>query len=57
MEEAVAFLKTKTDIVPTIGIICGSGLGGLADLIEDAVTVEYKDIPNFAISTGTFLSF
>ncbi|KAJ3094805.1 hypothetical protein HK100_006014 [Physocladia obscura] len=35
-----------------VGIICGSGLGGLADTL-DAPRVEflYKDIPNFAVST------
>ncbi|KAJ3054135.1 hypothetical protein HDU99_007838 [Rhizoclosmatium hyalinum] len=35
-----------------VGIICGSGLGGLADTLEaPRVEFEYKDIPNFAVST------
>ncbi|KAI9205804.1 nucleoside phosphorylase domain-containing protein [Polychytrium aggregatum] len=35
-----------------IGIICGSGLGGLAKTLEEPICeVEYKDIPNFAVST------
>jgi purine-nucleoside phosphorylase len=39
-----------------VGIICGSGLGGLADVLEDPkMEFEYKDIPNFAVSTGNLL--
>jgi len=33
------------------GVVCGSGLGGLSNLLVDPVVFEYKDIPNFAIST------
>ena len=35
------------DDVPEIGIILGSGLGGLADDIEDAVRVPFADVPGF----------
>lgn len=34
-----------------MGIICGSGLGGLANLIEESTTIDYKDIPHFPVST------
>lgn len=51
INESVIFLKTKININPRIGIILGSGLGGLADLIEDPVNIEYENIPNFPIST------
>jgi hypothetical protein len=50
--EIADFLRTKTNIVPKIGIICGSGLGGLAEKLESPTTVEYKDIPGFRVSTG-----
>lgn len=46
------WLLAQTDIRPTVGIVCGSGLGGLADLLKDQVTFNYKDIPNFPQSTG-----
>ena len=46
------FLKEKTLHRPTIGIICGSGLGGLANLLENQDTFPYRDIPNFPVSTG-----
>ncbi|KAG8699749.1 hypothetical protein FRC09_006402 [Ceratobasidium sp. 395] len=36
---------------PTIGIVCGSGLGGLVSSIRDSVLVPYTDIPGFGIST------
>lgn len=44
-------LQAKTLIKPVIGIVCGSGLGGLANLISDSQTIEYQDIPKFPVST------
>ncbi len=38
--------------VPFAGIVLGSGLGKLADCIENPVTIPYKEIPNFAVSTA-----
>lgn len=37
---------------PLVGIVLGSGLGKLADKIEDKITVPYKDIPGFPVSTA-----
>jgi purine-nucleoside phosphorylase len=37
---------------PEIGIVLGSGLGKLADQIEDPLIVPYKDIPGFPVSTA-----
>lgn len=45
------WLLAQTDIRPTVGIVCGSGLGGLADLLKDQLAFNYKDIPNFPQST------
>ena len=36
---------------PSIGIILGSGLGGLADRIEDAVAIDYRELPGFPVPT------
>lgn len=36
-----------------MAIICGSGLGGLADLLDNKTVFSYKDIPYFPTSTGT----
>jgi len=49
--KAAAYIRTKVDLVPQIGIILGTGLGSLGDGIELTATVEYGDIPNFPIST------
>ena len=46
------FLRTKTHVRPSYGIVCGSGLGGLADLLKDPQVFGYKDIPGFPESTG-----
>lgn len=45
------YLVSKGIIEPEIGLILGSGLGELADDIEDAVKISYEDIPNFPVST------
>lgn len=37
--------------VPRLGIVLGSGLGGLADLLDDAVAIPYAEIPGFPTST------
>lgn len=39
-------------LTPTVGIVLGSGLGRLADKIEDPVVIPYKDIPGFPVSTA-----
>lgn len=48
------WLLAQTDVRPIVGIVCGSGLGGLADMLKDQVVFNYKDIPNFPQSTGEF---
>lgn len=51
IDEAVAFLRTKTSMQPPIGIILGTGLGGLAKEIKQEVVVDYEHIPHFPVST------
>ena len=49
---AVQFIKQKIgDKKPDTAIILGSGLGVLKDDIENKVVIEYKDIPDFPVST------
>ena len=38
--------------VPDVGIILGSGLGRLVDIISNPVTIPYRDIPHFPIATA-----
>ncbi len=51
IDEAVAFLRTVTSSQPQIGIILGTGLGGLAKEIEAEVVIDYERIPHFPVST------
>ena len=51
MLETEKYIKEKIKEIPKIAIILGSGLGSLADDIEDKTIIPYKDIPNFPIST------
>lgn len=45
------FLKSNGVKDPVAGIILGTGLGGLAEKIENRLEIDYKDIPNFPVST------
>jgi purine-nucleoside phosphorylase len=51
MQEALAYIRTQTAIAPAIGIILGTGLGGLVQDMETEIILDYKDIPHFPIST------
>ncbi|XP_068611842.1 purine nucleoside phosphorylase 5a isoform X1 [Brachionichthys hirsutus] len=45
------WLLVQTGVRPKVGIVCGSGLGGLADILKDQVVFNYEDIPDFPQST------
>ena len=45
--QSAKFIQSKTEIVPKVGIILGSGLGNLAKLIDSDVEIHYSKIPNF----------
>lgn len=49
--ETTNYIKEKVKEIPKIAIILGSGLGTLADEIEEKIVIPYKDIPNFPVST------
>ena len=52
-QESAATLKKRLNgFAPEVLMILGSGLGGLADKITDAVDICYGDIPNFKTSTA-----
>lgn len=51
IKEAADFILSKSKYKPEIGLILGSGLGAIADDIEDAEYYDYNDIPHFPIST------
>ena len=45
------FIQSKILLNPSVGIVLGTGLGGLVDEIEVSAEINYSDIPNFPIST------
>ena len=45
--QALQVIRSKTDFSPQIAIVCGSGLGQLADLLSDVVAISYTDLPGF----------
>jgi purine-nucleoside phosphorylase len=51
IKETAEFLKLKTGLTPRIGIILGSGLGGLVKSVDISHTLDYREIPNFLTST------
>jgi purine-nucleoside phosphorylase len=51
IEITADFIRTKITHVPRVGIILGSGLGDLTEIIDKEVEIEYAEIPNFPVST------
>jgi purine-nucleoside phosphorylase len=51
IKQSTDFLKQKYENTPKIGLILGSGLGVLAEEIENPVKIPYEDIPEFPVST------
>jgi len=49
--ESVEFINQKSNIIPKIAIILGTGLGRLVEDIQEKEIIPYSDIPNFPIST------
>lgn len=45
------YLQDRTTARPLIGIVCGSGLGGLSKCLQNPDVVKYEDIPQFPKST------
>lgn len=51
IQETTSFIKSKIKNAPTVGVVLGSGLGGLIDRVDIETELPYSTIPNFPIST------
>lgn len=51
VKETTSFILSKTNFQPEVGIILGTGLGGMIREIEIHQTLDYQSIPNFPVST------
>lgn len=47
VEAAAQAVRARTSIVPQVGLILGSGLGGFADSLAAPVAIDYGDLPGF----------
>ena len=52
LDEAVARIRQETGAEPRIGVVLGSGLGGLADALENGVEIPYSEIPGWPVATA-----
>ncbi len=50
-EQAAAVIRSRTSLQPRVGLVLGSGLGSLADTLDDRVVIAYEDIPGWPRST------
>ena len=51
IDEAVAFVRSKTTLQPQVGIVLGSGLGNVVEALDVETTIPYNEIPGGAAST------
>ena len=51
-EKTADYVKSRAPFAPELGLILGTGLGPLAKQIEKPVEIDYRDIPNFLVSTA-----
>ena len=48
---AAQYVRSRVPVLPTIGMVLGSGLGDYAETLEDSVKIPYSEIPNFPVPT------
>lgn len=51
IKETVGYIQKKVEIKPEVGIVLGTGLGGLVGEIDIEITIPYEELPNFPVST------
>ncbi len=51
IKTAYEYIRKKTDVVPHIAVVLGSGLGEFCECIENPSIIDYHDIPDFPVST------
>jgi purine-nucleoside phosphorylase len=48
----VAAVRARTDLVPRVGMVLGSGLGELADALEQPVAIPFEELPGWPVATA-----
>jgi purine-nucleoside phosphorylase len=52
LEALETAVRSRSDLVPELGIVLGSGLGGLADEIDLEVAIPFEDLPGWPVATA-----
>jgi purine-nucleoside phosphorylase len=52
IDDAVAAIRERSPLTPRVSVVLGSGLGGFADRLEDAIEIPYDEIPGWPLSTA-----
>lgn len=52
IQEAVAAIRSRTDFLPEVAVVLGSGLGPLAEEVEKVAEIPYGEVPHFPLSTA-----
>src|SRR5690349_20747660 len=52
IDALAAAVRARTDLVPELGIVLGSGLGGLADEVEAAIAIPFAELPGWPAATA-----
>ena len=52
LDDAVRRIRETSDLEPRVGVVLGSGLGGLTDALENRVEIPYGEIPGWPVSTA-----
>ncbi|MCX6066028.1 MAG: purine-nucleoside phosphorylase, partial [Chloroflexi bacterium] len=52
IDEVAAAVRAGTKYQPKVALILGSGLGGLADSIQNPDIIPFQDLPNWPLSTA-----
>jgi purine-nucleoside phosphorylase len=54
LELMLAEVRKRTDFIPDAALVLGSGLGDYADELTAAAVIDYKDLPDFPVSTAPY---
>lgn len=52
INKATEFLKSRINFIPKLGIILGTGLNSIAEMVQNPIIIPYEDIPGIAVSTA-----
>ncbi|MBE0641908.1 MAG: purine-nucleoside phosphorylase, partial [Bacteroidales bacterium] len=51
INNTIEYIRTRTSLVPKVGVILGTGLGDFVQEIRAELTIPYNELPNFPVST------